>query len=127
MQNKFIDDVKQWREQLGLTIKKQATIPSEETRNLKLRLITGEFAELVRAIEKDRMPEIADGMVDLVWVIINASMHYGINFETVWDAVAESEMKKKDKDSSGKVIKPVGFTHPDIAKVLDETSIHYGE
>ena len=90
---------------------------------LYMNLITEEYEETLCAfIDKD-IVEVADGLADMVWVIMGMANTIGIPFDDVWAQVRESNMSKcvdgkVIKNEAGKVMKPDTFFEPDIARVL---------
>lgn len=86
-------------------------------------LIREKFDELREAMSRDDLPEIADGIADLIYVLIATSIAHGIDLPAVWDAIQEANMKKfgpgfsRDPNTK-KVKKPPGWKHPDIGAML---------
>lgn len=93
---------------------------------LRIDLIDEEVnRELIPAMRTGSMALIADAMADSIYVIVGAALEYGIPIDRVWAAVQAANMAKVDpvtgkvrKRSDGKVLKPDGWTAPDIAAVL---------
>jgi predicted HAD superfamily Cof-like phosphohydrolase len=90
---------------------------------LYMELIKEEWQETVDGFEKGDKVEVADGLADMVWVILGMANTLGIPFDDVWREVRESNMSKcvdgkVIKDKNGKVMKPDTYFKPDIAKVL---------
>ena len=91
---------------------------------LYMDLITEEYNETWRAFNVDKdVVEVADGLADMVWVIMGMASTLDIPFDKVWNEVQASNMSKfvngkVVKDKNGKIMKPDGYFRPDIAKVL---------
>ena len=91
---------------------------------LYMELITEEFQELVEAFLAKDMVEIADACADLKWVIEGLEHTLKIPQQEVWNEVARSNHAKIGADGKvhkrpdGKVLKPEGWTPPDIKGVL---------
>ena len=88
-----------------------------------MNLISEEYGETLQAFKKQDLVEVADGLVDMVWVIMGMASTLDIPFDRVWEEVRASNMSKfvdgkaiKNKD--GKIMKPDSYFRPDIAKVL---------
>lgn len=71
------------------------------------------------------MEKIADGLADVIYVAVGAALEFGIPLDRVWAEVHRSNMAKVDpatgkviKRADGKVLKPEGWTPPDVAGVL---------
>jgi len=91
---------------------------------LYIKLIREEFDELCKAwFEKD-IVEVADGCADLKWVVEGLEHTLQIPQQEVWDEVARSNLSKISEDGKvkkrrdGKVMKPEGWTPPDIRTIL---------
>ena len=91
---------------------------------LYFKLIREEFDELVRAYFEKDMVEIADGCADLKWVIEGLENTLNLPQQEVWDEVARSNLAKISDDGKvhkredGKVLKPEGWTPPDIKSII---------
>jgi len=94
--------------------------------DLYFTLIREEFDELVRAYFEKDMVEIADGCADLKWVIEGLEHSLNLPQQEVWDEVARSNLSKISEDGKvkkrkdGKVLKPEGWTPPDIKTILEK-------
>ena len=66
------------------------------------------------------MPELADAIGDLKYVLEGTNLAFGIDGEPVWDAIQKANMAKVGGgvDAHGKRMKPPGWTPPDIAGEL---------
>lgn len=92
----------------------------------RLKFISEELDELMAAMAADDVPAIADALVDLAYVVHGLAHLYGFPWQDLWDAVQEKNMLKEratraDQSTRGgkfDVIKPDGWTPPDIAGVL---------
>ena len=94
--------------------------------DLYIRLIIEEYNELLKAYNQRDMIEIADACRDLIWVIEGLEHTLEIPHQEVWDEVARSNLQKIDsvtgkviKRSDGKVLKPEGWTPPDIKSIFE--------
>lgn len=92
--------------------------------NLYMRLIMEEYKELVFAFGNRDMVEIADACADLKWVIEGLEHTFNLPQQEIWDEVARSNLAKISpngkvlKREDGKVLKPDGWTPPDIKSIL---------
>lgn len=96
---------------------------SDPQAELYMKLIQEEFDETLDAFSKGDTIEVADGLADMVWVIMGLASSLGIPFDGVWDEVRASNMSKVVdgkliKREDGKVMKPEGYFRPDINAVL---------
>ena len=90
---------------------------------LYMDLIREEFEETWSAWESGDLVEVADGLADMVWVIMGMANTMGIPFDKVWEEVRKSNMSKcvdgkVIKNEAGKVMKPDTYFKPDVKKVL---------
>lgn len=94
--------------------------------DLYFDLITEEWNELVTAYREKDMVEIADACADLKWVIEGLEHTLKIPQQKVWDEVSRSNLSKISpngkvlKREDGKVMKPEGWSAPDIKKILEQ-------
>ena len=91
---------------------------------LYMDLVMEEFKELVVAYGNRDIVEIADACADLKWVIEGLEHTLNIPQQEVWDEVARSNLAKISKNGKvikredGKVLKPEGWTPPDIKTII---------
>jgi predicted HAD superfamily Cof-like phosphohydrolase len=74
------------------------------------------------------MVEVADGIIDSIYVLVGMGLELGLPLEALWNEVQRSNMAKAIEQpdgtfkvmrrADGKVLKPEGWTPPDIAGVL---------
>lgn len=90
-------------------------------------LVREEFDEFVTATSD---VEHADATIDLIVVLIGFAHSMGWPLDRLWSEVHRSNMAKVDpatgavrRREDGKVLKPEGWTPPDIAGVLMEGSL----
>jgi predicted HAD superfamily Cof-like phosphohydrolase len=88
------------------------------------KLIREEFEELMEGLDNKDIVEIADACADLKWVIEGLEHTLNIPQQEVWDEVARSNLQKIGQDGKvqkredGKVMKPEGWTPPDIESIF---------
>lgn len=75
------------------SINKALDLENDQSR-LYMNLITEEYKETLSAFEDGDMIEVADGLADMVWVIMGMCNSCGINFDSVWEEVRASNMSK---------------------------------
>lgn len=114
---------------------------------LRAALLLEEVAETLAALGRRDKVEVADGLADVCYVAAGMAATYGIPLGDVWDEVQRSNMAKSTpcectvdaaaeyeadldcaichgtgrqviRDATGKVLKPPGWTPPDVAGVL---------
>lgn len=100
-------------------------LPSDRAfRNLRMDLLTEEYDEYLKAEQVNDLVEVADALADMVYIIFGTAHHYGIPLDAVLAEVHRSNMAKVgpggvvSRRPDGKVLKPGGWTPPDVAGVL---------
>lgn len=151
--NKMQKDIETFMLACDQEVKKYPELTTDEVRKLRIRLMTSEVLgyngstdiplvdalfyglvedksnELVASMLTDDLVGIADGIADVLYVVIGTASAYGIDIQTVFDEVHRSNMSKTVwdeetksystiKDEGGKVLKPEGYRPPNVAKVL---------
>ena len=124
--HKAIDDVRAFHAACDVPIVYHPAVPSAYIKTRRMNLIREEvIVELLPAMEKDDMIEIADAIADSIYVLIGAALEYGIPLHKVWNEVQRTNMAKVDpstgavcKRADGKILKPPGWMPPDIASIL---------
>jgi predicted HAD superfamily Cof-like phosphohydrolase len=90
--------------------------------NLYIDLIEEEWKELGEAIEAHDEVETLDALLDILVVTIGAIHSMGADGEGGWKEVMRTNFAKIDKETGkvrkredGKVLKPLGWTPPNLA------------
>ena len=90
--------------------------------NLYVTLIEEEANELADAITAHDQVETVDALIDILVVTIGALHSMGADAEGAWKEVMKTNFAKIDRETGkvrkredGKVLKPVGWTPPDLA------------
>jgi len=93
--------------------------------NLYVSLIDEEVRELYDAITAHNKVETLDALIDILVVTIGALHSMGADTEGAWKEVMRTNFAKIDKETGkvrkredGKVLKPVGWTPPELAPYL---------
>jgi len=88
-------------------------------------LIEEEFKELNEAVNNHDQLETLDALIDILVVTIGAVHSMGADGEGAWREVMNTNFAKIDKDTGkvrkredGKVLKPVGWTPPNLKSFL---------
>ena len=94
--------------------------PRFRDRILREHLIRKEYEEWVKAFDEDDFVEAVDALADMAYVILGTFIAFGVDFQTIMNEVHRSNMTKNGdlKDDRGKVLKPEGWTPPDIEGYL---------
>jgi predicted HAD superfamily Cof-like phosphohydrolase len=94
---------------------------SEVNAKLYSNLMREEFDEWIAAVMMRNEVEQLDACMDMIWVILGHCYMKGWNVDGAWNEVARSNLAKIDpttgkviKREDGKVLKPEGWTPPDL-------------
>ena len=92
-----------------------------------LNLIDEEYKELQEALEANDQVEQLDALIDILVVTIGAIHSAGFDAEGAWKEVMATNFAKIDKETGkvrkredGKVLKPLGWTAPDLKSYLNK-------
>ena len=103
------------------------TVGSQNDEQYKLYrdLIAEEFTELNAAVAQGDYVEQLDALTDILVVTIGAIHSAGFDAEGAWKEVMRTNFAKIDKKTGkvrkredGKVLKPIGWTPPELNKFL---------
>jgi len=99
--------------------------PSIENYVMYLDLITEEYEELKEAVIANDRVEQLDALVDILVVTLGAIRAGGFDGEGAWKEVMDTNFAKIDpttgkvtKRADGKVLKPEGWTAPQLEKFI---------
>ena len=108
----------------GQNVKQSSSFSSEKINTLRVSLIKEELNELIEAINKKDLVEVADALTDILYVTYGAGHAFGINLDDCFEEVQNSNMSKLDKDGkpiyneNGKVMKGPNYFKPDLSKFI---------
>jgi len=102
-------------------------LPDEPARQLRINLLYEEYCEYLKGEEEDDLVQIADALADLIYIACGTAVSYGIPLDRVFDEVHRSNMAKLVdgkviRREDGKVLKPAGWTPPDVAGIIASAS-----
>ena len=108
----------------GQEVKQSPAFSSDKINNLRLSLIKEELDELIEAINKKDLVEVADALTDILYVTYGAGHAFGINLDKCFDEVQNSNMSKLDHNGkpiynhNGKVMKGPNYFKPNLNKFI---------
>ena len=108
----------------GQNVKQSSSFSSEKINALRVSLIKEELDELIEAMNKKDLVEVADALTDILYVTYGAGHAFGINLDDCFEEVQNSNMSKLDKDGKpiyndkGKVMKGPNYFKPDLTKFI---------
>lgn len=132
------DDVKQFMLSMDQPVRDEPTVVSDIEKWERFAMLTEEFSEHKQALAalkqanenhspsgiKDAMTELADSLVDMVYIILGTAHAYGFDFDELFAAVHENNLTKIDPETglvlkeNGKVQKPVGYVPVDLRSLI---------
>ncbi|MDA9701837.1 nucleoside triphosphate pyrophosphohydrolase family protein [Candidatus Pelagibacter sp.] len=108
----------------GQNVKQSSSFSSEKINALRVSLIKEELDELIEAMNKKDLVEVADALTDILYVTYGAGHAFGINLDDCFEEVQNSNMSKLGKDGKpiyndkGKVMKGPNYFKPDLRKFI---------
>ena len=109
----------------GQEVKLRPSMSSAKINKLRLSLIKEELDELIEAMNKKDLVEVADALTDILYVTYGAGHAFGINLDKCFDEVQNSNMSKLDNNGKpiynekGKVMKGPNYFKPDLSKFIN--------
>ncbi len=108
----------------GQDVKQSSALSTDKINELRVSLIKEELDELIEAMNKKDLVEVADALTDILYVTYGAGHAFGINLDDCFEEVQNSNMSKLDKDGKpiyndkGKVMKGPNYFKPDLSKFI---------
>ena len=108
----------------GQEVKKESSFSTDKINELRIDLIREELDELIEAINKKDLVEVADALTDILYVTYGAGHAFGINLDECFQEVQNSNMSKLDDNGKpiyndkGKVMKGPNYFKPDLKKFI---------
>ena len=109
--------------------KRFGALPSPAESQLSFNLIQEELQEYNLAMKEYNRVEVADGLIDMLYLVIGAMRRHGLSESKameLFNEVHASNMSKVlpcgsvIKRADGKVLKPEGYFKPDLLPILDK-------
>jgi predicted HAD superfamily Cof-like phosphohydrolase len=94
---------------------------TDETQQLRIRLIQEEFDELKESMGAGDLASVAKEMADLLYVVYGTAVSYGIDMKPVFQEIHRSNLSKigGHKRADGKWIKPPTYSPARLEPILD--------
>ena len=120
----LVNSVAAFMDLAGQPMHDAPALPSEDRRQLRRDLLAEEFREYCEAESADDMTEIADALGDMMVIIAGTALEYGIPLDEVLIEIMRSNHDKFPdgivrRRDDGKILKPEGWTPPDVEGVLE--------
>ncbi len=108
----------------GQDVKQSSSFSTDKINELRINLIKEELEELIDAMNKKDLVEVADALTDILYVTYGAGHAFGINLDECFEEVQNSNMSKLDNNGKpiyndkGKVMKGPNYFKPDLNKFI---------
>ena len=108
----------------GQEVKESSSFSTDKINQLRLSLIKEELNELIEAMNKKDLVEVADALTDILYVTYGAGHAFGINLDKCFEEVQNSNMSKLGSNGKpiyneyGKVMKGPNYFKPDLSKYI---------
>ena len=108
----------------GQEVKENSSFSTDKINELRINLIKEELDELIEAMNKKDLIEVADALTDILYVTYGAGHAFGINLDECFQEVQNSNMSKLDYNGKpiyndkGKVMKGPYYFKPDLSKFI---------
>jgi len=111
--NRWQSMVRDFHEKFECTV---GQTPAMRDEVLRMDLIDEEADETVGACIDRDLPKAVDGCIDLIYVCLGALVAWGVDAEPLFNEVHRANMAKAGGGAraDGKILKPEGWTPPDI-------------
>jgi predicted HAD superfamily Cof-like phosphohydrolase len=123
MQSNF-EKVAEFHKVFGHPVEVSPHFPEDGMIELRKELIHEEFQELLEALSKRDLVEVADALTDILYVVYGAGHTFGIDLDECFREVHRSNMSKLGEDGKailredGKVMKGPNYSDPDLKEAL---------
>ena len=108
----------------GQDVKQSPSFSTDKINQLRISLIKEELNELIEAMNKKDLVELADALTDILYVTYGAGHAFGVNLDKCFEEVQNSNMSKLGKDGKpiynekGKVMKGPNYFKPNLNKFV---------
>lgn len=124
---KQINQVKKFNEAFNLPINNNPCLPKFTLQYKRIDYLQEELDEFSEAVKEQDLVEIADAIVDQLYIVLGTAVLYGLGdkLEALFDEVHRSNMTKLDENGQpvynkhGKVAKSALYQEPDLKSILE--------
>ena len=121
-----LDMVKEFNKSFKIEQNNNPSLISKKKYDLKYKLLLEELNEYKEACENENLVEIADAIVDMMYILYGFITQHGLSdvFYDLFEEVHKSNMSKLEKGrplfrNDGKVIKGSEYFKPNLKNILD--------
>jgi|LauGreDrversion4_2_1035121.scaffolds.fasta_scaffold145927_7 predicted HAD superfamily Cof-like phosphohydrolase len=132
---KQILQVKQFQDAFAVKMPNRPKLLSKKRSEFRHKLLQEEVDEIKKGAEELDIVQVADGIIDSMYILIGTAHEYGIADRLVllFDEVHRSNMSKMGSDGKaifrpdGKVLKPESYSPPKLDKIIQRDFSMYKE
>lgn len=120
------DQVREFRVACGDVVSDVPKLPNQATLRLGHKLIKEEVRELIDAVIDADAPEVLDALGDILYLTYGLAVAAGYDLDEAFDRIHAANMAKVGADGKvrrredGKILKPNGWTPPDMTDLVTE-------
>lgn len=120
--NPLLLDVYAFMAKFGQDMRLTPGFPDPTTLEFRCDFLREEVKEFCDAVAEKNLEKAADSLIDIDYVSLGTALGMGLPYDALWREVHEANMRKigGGMRSDGKVLKPMNWIPPDIARVLRE-------
>lgn len=116
-------DVKEFQTAVGQNVGEKPAFPNGRERKLRMDLMLEEVKEYMESEDNEDLENLAKELADIIYITCGTAVSYGIPLDRVFSEVHASNMAKlvdgkPIRREDGKILKPEGWTPPDVKKIL---------
>ncbi len=120
------DDVRSMHIDKRLPHEDQATLLDHDHMDFRVEFMQEELNEIKSSFKDDDLSGVADGLIDLAYVVLGTGVCMGLPWGNLWREVHRANMQKQRGKNASRatsthavdLIKPPTWRPPDIDKVL---------
>lgn len=127
--------VREFQEAFSVELPERPKLLTKKRAELRQSLLEEEVSEIYVGVKSKDITQIADGVIDCMYILIGTAHEYGFADRLVllFDEVHKSNMSKVGPDGKaifredGKVMKPESYKPPKLARILQRDFSLYKE
>ena len=121
-------DIIDFHQKFGIEMPNKPQLLDPVTMDYRLKFLVEEHSEIIKGYFERDIHQVADGLIDLVYVAMGTAYMMGLPWQALWDEVQRTNMSKQrapsaehsKRKNSLDIIKPEGWKQPDFTQWLGE-------
>lgn len=119
-------DIIEFHTKYGLDSDGVPKLLDKSTAEFRIKFMQEELYEFIKANNESNLEDMADALIDLVYVAMGTAYMMGLPWQDLWDEVQSANMRKVRAQSASEskrgtkldVVKPKDWVGPDIGKII---------